>query len=428
MLVADFATLLATYEKGFCIIIEQVSAVCAWEEPMHQCAEIHDRIATQPAHALITTASQSQQFPALFPLRQNERTDEHLPLFQFCCNDASIAIRPIFERFQSVVITSGTLSPIDMYPRILGFQPRAVHSFSMSFSRNVICPLVVTRGADQVPLCSKFDTRSDAATIRNYGKLLVETAAAVPDGIVAFFTSYLYMQEIVRVWHDMGVLSDVLKHKLVFIETQDMLETTMALENFKRACDSGRGALFLSIARGKVAEGVDFDRHYGRAVLLLGVPYQYTLSRVLRARLEYLHDTCAINEADFLTFDAIRQAAQCAGRVIRGKTDYGIVIFGDKRYNRADKRDKLPQWIRQFMVENALNLSTDIAMHRARRFLRDMAQPEPQNSTVSLSLDELRLDACYVERTLTAAIAPQPLQKTDVPPGVAVEESYRIDR
>ena len=79
------------------------------------------------------------------------------------------------------MITSGTLSPIDMYPRILGFQPRAVHSFSMSFSRNVICPLVVTRGADQVPLCSKFDTRSDAATIRNYGKLLVETAAAVPD-------------------------------------------------------------------------------------------------------------------------------------------------------------------------------------------------------------------------------------------------------
>jgi DNA excision repair protein ERCC-2 len=28
--------------------------------------------------------------------------------------DASIAIRPVFERFQSVVITSGTLSPLDM--------------------------------------------------------------------------------------------------------------------------------------------------------------------------------------------------------------------------------------------------------------------------------------------------------------------------
>jgi hypothetical protein len=41
-------------------------------------------------------------------------------------------------------------------------------------------------------------------------------------------------------------------------------------------------------------------------VLLLGVPFQYTLGRVLRARLEFLRDTCAIDEADFLTFDAIR--------------------------------------------------------------------------------------------------------------------------
>ena len=50
----------------------------------------------------------------------------------------------------------------------------------------------------------------------------------------------------------------------------------------RRACDCGRGAVFLSVARGKVAEGIDFDRHYGRCVVMFGVPYQYTLSRILR--------------------------------------------------------------------------------------------------------------------------------------------------
>ena len=115
----------------------------------------------------------------------------------------------------------------------------------------------------------------------------------------------------------------------------------------------------------QVAEGVDFDRHYGRAVLLLGVPFQYTLGRVLRARLEYLRDTCGINEADFLTFDAIRQAAQCAGRVIRGKNDYGLVIFADARYSKEDKRSKLPVWIQQFMTDAHSNLSTDVAMAAA---------------------------------------------------------------
>ena len=70
--------------------------------------------------------------------------------------------------------------------------------------------------------------------------------------------------------------------KLVFIETTDVVETTLALDNFRRACDCGRGAVFFSVARGKVAEGIDFDRHYGRAVVMFGVPYQYTLSRILR--------------------------------------------------------------------------------------------------------------------------------------------------
>lgn len=29
-----------------------------------------------------------------------------------------------------------------------------------------------------------------------------------------------------------------------------------------------------------MAEGIDFDRHYGRLVIMFGVPFQYTLSRL----------------------------------------------------------------------------------------------------------------------------------------------------
>lgn len=71
------------------------------------------------------------------------------------------------------------------------------------------------------------------------------------------------MDHVIARWHDMGVLDALMARKLVFIETQDVMETTLALDNFRRACDAGRGAVFLSVARGKVAEGIDFDRHYG---------------------------------------------------------------------------------------------------------------------------------------------------------------------
>ncbi|GIL44773.1 hypothetical protein Vafri_2276 [Volvox africanus] len=327
-----------------------------------------------------------------------EPYDERLPqvpdpVLQLSCLDASLAMKPVFSKFQSVVITSGTLSPIDLYPRILNFNPVAIQSFQMTLTRDCLCPVVVTRGADQMPMSTKFEMRGDPGVMRNYGRLLVDLSAVVPDGIVAFFVSYRYMDQIIAKWHDMGILQEIMQHKLIFIETQDVVETTLALDNFRRACDSGRGAVFLSVARGKVAEGIDFDRHYGRAVVMFGVPYQYTLSRILRARLEYLRETFQIKEADYLAFDAVRQAAQCVGRVIRSKADYGMMIFADKRYQRHDKRDKLPQWITRHLKEAHMNLSTDMMVHVAREFLRAMAQPYDRGAVGKSLLSEAALAA-----------------------------------
>ena len=99
------------------------------------------------------------------------------PVMHFRCLDASIAIRPVFERFQSVVITSGTLSPLDMYPRILDFHPVIMSSFTMTLARQCILPMIVGKGNDQVALTSKFEARDDTAVIRNYGNLLLETVS-----------------------------------------------------------------------------------------------------------------------------------------------------------------------------------------------------------------------------------------------------------
>src|SRR3546814_5321428 len=142
---------------------------------------------------------------------------------------------------------------------------------------------------------------SDLALARNYGDLLLQVAANCPDGIVCFFTSYQYMEYVVTKWDEMGILQALVQSKLLYLETKDIVETTMALDNYKRACDCGRGAIFFSVARGKIAEGIDFDRHYGRCVMLFGVPYQYTKSHVIGARLEFMRLHYQLKESDFLT-------------------------------------------------------------------------------------------------------------------------------
>ncbi|GMI50758.1 hypothetical protein TeGR_g13600, partial [Tetraparma gracilis] len=101
-------------------------------------------------------------------------------------------------------------------------------------------------------------------------------------------------------------------------------------------------------------------------------------SHVLLARLEFLLEHHKIKESDFLNFDALRQASQCVGRVIRSKTDYGLMIFADSRYNRTDKRSKLPKWIQAFLTEDLMNLSADVASSYVKSFLREMSQPIDQ--------------------------------------------------
>ncbi|OON19748.1 hypothetical protein X801_04380 [Opisthorchis viverrini] len=72
------------------------------------------------------------------------------------------------------------------------------------------------------------------------------------------------------------------------------------------------------------------DHHLGRCVIMFGVPYVYTQSRIFKARLDFLREQYNIQPNEFITFDAMRHAAQCLGRAIRGKSDYGIMILADK--------------------------------------------------------------------------------------------------
>jgi DNA excision repair protein ERCC-2 len=104
---ADFATLLGTYVRGFTVLIEP-----------------------QDDRAPLPTGNA--------PLAN--------PLLTFACLDASLAIKPVFSRFASVVITSGTLSPLDMYPKMLDFRPVVSASFTMTLARPCICPLIVGKG------------------------------------------------------------------------------------------------------------------------------------------------------------------------------------------------------------------------------------------------------------------------------------------
>lgn len=49
----------------------------------------------------------------------------------------------------------------------------------------------------QTPISTRYESRLDPGNVRNYGRLVVELAGVVPDGLVVFFVSYSYMDYVI---------------------------------------------------------------------------------------------------------------------------------------------------------------------------------------------------------------------------------------
>ena len=62
------------------------------------------------------------------------------------------------------------------------------------------------------------------------------------------------------------------------------------------------------------------------------------------------------------------------------------MIFADNRYSRSDKRKKLPQWLSNYLKTEYINLSTDVAVDIAGKFVKKMAQPHSRKDEIGKSL------------------------------------------
>ena len=340
---------------------------------------------------------------------------------ELVCLDPSVVFgRMVVRRFDCCVLTSGTMSPQDMYARMLGFTPALQCSLGISFHRDAVLPLVVsstvTAAKETFVLTSRMEDRSNDNILRGYGLLLIELSRSVPDGMVVFFPSYQYMERAVDFWardNALGVGTTIdllLQNKLLFFETAPtgdidaVLETSFALHNFKVACDCGRGGILFAVARGKLSEGIDFSDHYGRCVVLVGMPFIFHRNPAVLGRMRFLREHKGIPETEYLQFDCMRVASQCVGRAIRNKADYAVLIFADRRYLQPTKFRKLPLWLRNMMVPHSSSSASSssssarpsdstsvVAQQQVRSFFRRIAAtPATGIGETMLTLDQLR--------------------------------------
>ncbi|KAF7702875.1 General transcription and DNA repair factor IIH helicase subunit XPD [Cucumispora dikerogammari] len=325
------------------------------------------------------------------------------PILKLSCLDASIGFRTIFG-FRNVIITSGTLGTLEIYPLILGLPMEKLVEVNGDMPGHCICPVIVSKGSDQQIIISDppgllsntvglkgFSDVSDISSshgatsignlysnqpnntikcpnTRNYSSLIIELTQVVPDGIVIFFSSQELLTEVIS---SQNTINKITKNKLLFIEPSNRKESKSIIQSYKHAIDSGIGSVILCVTRGPISEErSNFNNQYGRCVILIGMPFQSTNSVAFMKRLEYLNGKINLSNFEFLVFDAMRTVSECLGRVVRNRNDYGLLVLADSRFVPKGIRLNLPSWIIKALNGINVGVSVDGVKEVGKDFFR----------------------------------------------------------
>lgn len=315
------------------------------------------------------------------------------------------AFSSIAKSARAVILAGGTMSPFDDYKTHLFpyLKPEKITALScghvIPVSNLCVWTLASMRPSTAATVADSSDTfefsfqkRSDKSMIRRLGQALVNICSVVPDGVVMFFPSYGYLEEVVGVWQttDGGEKSvwDRLQLKKAVFREQKGGSSDEVLESYTKAIlgdpakvakprGVSKGSLLLSVVGGKMSEGINFSDRLGRCVVIVGLPYPNINSPEWKARIEYIESATVVRltssnsttstpmtkeqatalarqtARDFYDNACMRAVNQSIGRAIRHQGDYSAIVLVDKRFGTERIRGKLPGWIRGGMVEGS---------------------------------------------------------------------------
>ncbi|KAF3320976.1 regulator of telomere elongation helicase 1 [Carex littledalei] len=282
------------------------------------------------------------------------------------CFNPGLAMQE-FEKLgvRSIILTSGTLSPLDSFALELNLDFPIRLENPHVIDPDQIWVGVVPTGPSGYPLNSSFRTRDSLEYKQELGNTIVNFARIVPDGLLVFFPSYYMMNQCIECWKSMShacstqastIWERICKHKHPVIEPKQSALFSHAIEDFetKLRDQSTSGAIFLAVCRGKVSEGLDFADQAGRAVVITGMPFSMLTDPKVRLKREYLDQQAfkpktnlkGLTGEEWYVQQAARAVNQAVGRVIRHRNDYGAIIFCDERFVQQGRQEQMSYWLR----------------------------------------------------------------------------------
>lgn len=307
--------------------------------------------------------------------------------------NASMSFRSIVDHARSVILASGTLSPVEtVLPLFPGSAEKRIQEFKCGHvvdSKRLLA-MAIPSGPGGITFDFRHSSRSHPGLIADLGRTVINISNVTPGGLVVFFPSFAYCDQVVQSWSLTGILDQMKRQKDVYIEPRSTTDVDSVLSQYAESIENTTkkhgGAIILAVVGAKLAEGINFGDDMGRCVMMVGLPYPNPSDPELMERMEFM-DRQASNQdsrefkpsKEYYTNLCMKAVNQCIGRVIRHIDDYACILLLDQRYSGMNGQGanivtKLPGWIIKSLDSSSTRFGE--AMRKVAQFFKSMQERE----------------------------------------------------
>ncbi|XP_040074951.2 Fanconi anemia group J protein homolog [Ixodes scapularis] len=241
------------------------------------------------------------------------------------CMDSSYAMKSVSSCTHSIVLASGTLSPMSSYEKELG----VFFTHKVSAKEHVVSKrhFFVRRISHSLKGDKEFYMNYSAcqneellkavgSVVYESTKILKKNVGETKAGVLCFFPSYKLLQTCPDVWRKVPLWPKLVKVVGGHLFLEDSENSDLLFHRYKTALidgEPGTVALFLVVHRGKMSEGVDFSDSLARLVVSVGLPYPSYHSPDVKVKVEFNRSRGGDGDEWYKT-QAMRALNQSVGR------------------------------------------------------------------------------------------------------------------
>lgn len=291
-------------------------------------------------------------------------------VLSYWCFAPALAMQELSKlKLRSIIVTSGTLSPLPSYSMELG-----LHFSNQLENDHIIKPeqvhvRVMGKGVSGKELTSSFQRRKEVEYYIELGNTLGSLAKIIPGGMLIFFPSYGVMETCLERWGGPASSSSrfnnknvssffhakntkgrnsnnrqqysfpfaapsiygnslggpgnpitpwkrLLGTKSVVIEPRSTADLPDAISEFHKylGMPKSKGCIIMGVCRGKISEGIDFADNMSRAVVITGLPFPPAFDPKVKLKREYLDNAKALKNEKSGEMGGFGETGEMAGQ------------------------------------------------------------------------------------------------------------------